>query len=65
MTAPEEVVREFFAACSEGHPERCDEIVSSDVVDYGHTSPRGLRLYLVVDDRITETRHALIAPLLP
>jgi hypothetical protein len=36
---PEDVVRAYFAAYSEGHPERFDEIVSSDYLDYGHTPP--------------------------
>jgi hypothetical protein len=35
---PEETVRAFFAAYS-GHPERLDEVVSPDYVDYGHTPP--------------------------
>ncbi len=107
---PEDVVRAFFAAYSEGKPERFDEIVSPDYLDYGHTPPghgpqgarddyqhavelaggvlvydidalvaggdavavvwtghlpngsdyRGLSLYRVSDERVTETRHALI-----
>ncbi len=36
---PEEAVRAYFAAYSEGHPERFDEFVSPDYVDYGHTPP--------------------------
>jgi ketosteroid isomerase-like protein len=36
---PEEVVRAYFAAYSQGYPERFDEIVSPDYVDYGHTPP--------------------------
>ncbi len=36
---PEDIVREFFAAYSQGHPERFDEIVSPEYVDYGHTPP--------------------------
>jgi len=36
---PEEAVRAYFAAYSQGHPERFDEIVSPDYVDYGHTPP--------------------------
>lgn len=36
---PEEAVRAFFAAYSEGQPERFEEIVSPDYVDYGHTPP--------------------------
>ena len=36
---PEDAVRAYFAAYSEGHPERFDEIVSPDYVDYGHTPP--------------------------
>jgi ketosteroid isomerase-like protein len=36
---PEEAVRAYFAAYSEGRPERFDELVSADYVDYGHTPP--------------------------
>ena len=36
---PEEAVRAYFAAYSEGHPEQFDEIVAPDYVDYGHTPP--------------------------
>jgi ketosteroid isomerase-like protein len=36
---PEDTVRAYFAAYSEGHPERFDELVSVDYVDYGHTPP--------------------------
>jgi ketosteroid isomerase-like protein len=36
---PENVVRAYFAAYSEGRPERLDELVSADYVDYGHTPP--------------------------
>jgi hypothetical protein len=36
---PEDAVRAFFAAYSEGRPERFDEIVSPDYADYGHTPP--------------------------
>ena len=36
---PEDAVRAFFAAYSDGSPERFDEIVSPDYVDYGHTPP--------------------------
>ena len=36
---PEDVVRAYFAAYTEGHPERFDELVSADYVDYGHTPP--------------------------
>jgi hypothetical protein len=35
----EDAVRAFFAAYSDGTPERFDEIVSPDYVDYGHTPP--------------------------
>ena len=35
---PEDTVRAYFAAYS-GHPERFDEIVAPDYVDYGHTPP--------------------------
>ena len=37
--SPEEAVRAYFAAYSEGRPEQFDEIVSADYVDYGHTPP--------------------------
>ena len=36
---PEDAVRAFFAAYSEGRPEQFDEIVAPDYVDYGHTPP--------------------------
>jgi hypothetical protein len=36
---PEDAVRAFFAAYSEGNPERFAEIVSPEYVDYGHTPP--------------------------
>jgi hypothetical protein len=36
---PEDAVRAFFAAYSEGRPDRFDEIVSPNYVDYGHTPP--------------------------
>ena len=36
---PEDVVRAYFAAYNEGHPDRFEEIVSTDYVDYGHTVP--------------------------
>jgi len=36
---PEDAVRAYYAAYSEGRPERFDEIVSADYVDYGHTPP--------------------------
>ena len=36
---PEDVVRAYFAAYSDGHPERFDELVSPEYVDYGHTTP--------------------------
>jgi ketosteroid isomerase-like protein len=36
---PEDVVRAYFAAYSDGHPERFDELVSPGYVDYGHTTP--------------------------
>jgi SnoaL-like domain len=35
----EDVVRAFFAAYSEGRPERFDELVSQEYLDYGHTPP--------------------------
>ena len=36
---PEDAVRAFFAAYSQGHPEQFDQCVSPDYVDYGHTPP--------------------------
>jgi ketosteroid isomerase-like protein len=36
---PEDAVRAYFAAYTEGHPERLDELVSADYIDYGHTPP--------------------------
>jgi ketosteroid isomerase-like protein len=36
---PEDTVRAFFAAYSDGRPERFEEIVSPAYVDYGHTPP--------------------------
>ncbi len=36
---PEDAVRAYFDTYSEGHPERFDEVVSPDYVDYGHTPP--------------------------
>ena len=36
---PEDTVRAYFAAYSEGRPDRFDELVSADYVDYGHTPP--------------------------
>jgi hypothetical protein len=36
---PEEAVRALFAAYSEGCPERFEEIVTPEYVDYGHTPP--------------------------
>jgi hypothetical protein len=36
---PEDAVRAYFAAYSEGRPERFEEVVSPDYVDYGHTPP--------------------------
>ena len=36
---PEDAVRAFFAAYSEGRPEQFDEIVAPDYADYGHTPP--------------------------
>lgn len=44
---PEDAVRAYFTAYSEGRPDQFDEIVSPDYVDYGHTppghGPRGAR----------------------
>ena len=37
--SPEQAVRAFFAAYTEGQPDRFDDIVSPDYVDYGHTPP--------------------------
>ena len=43
----EDVVRAYFAVYNDGHPERFEEIVSPDYIDYGHTvpgrGPRGAR----------------------
>lgn len=36
---PEETVRAFFDAYTQGRPERFEELVSRDYVDYGHTPP--------------------------
>jgi ketosteroid isomerase-like protein len=36
---PEDAVRAFFAAYSEGKAERFEDVVSPDYVDYGHTPP--------------------------
>ena len=36
---PEEAVRAYFDAYSQGHPEQFDEIVTPDYVDYGHSPP--------------------------
>ena len=36
---PEDAVRAYFAAYSEGRPDRFDELVSADYIDYGHTPP--------------------------
>jgi ketosteroid isomerase-like protein len=37
--SPEQVVRAFFAAYSDGAPDRFDEVVAPDYTDYGHTPP--------------------------
>jgi ketosteroid isomerase-like protein len=36
---PEDTVRDYFAAYSDGRPDRFDELVSPDYVDDGHTVP--------------------------
>jgi hypothetical protein len=36
---PEDAIRAYFAAYSEGRPDRFDEMVSPDYIDYGHTPP--------------------------
>ena len=36
---PEQTIRTFFDAYSEGRPELFDELLSPDYVDYGHTPP--------------------------
>jgi hypothetical protein len=36
---PEDAVRAYFPAYSEGHPGQFDELVSANYVDYGHTPP--------------------------
>jgi ketosteroid isomerase-like protein len=45
--APEDVVRAYFAAYTDGTPARFDDLVSPNYVDYGHTppghGPRGAR----------------------
>jgi SnoaL-like domain len=111
--SPEEAVRAFFDVYSSGQPERFDNVVTDDYIDYGHTPPgrgphgarddyehavklaggittydidavvvrddsvaaawtghlpngteyRGIGLYRVIDDRVAETRHALIGSL--
>ena len=62
---PEEAVRVYFAAYSDGRPDLFDQVVSPDYVDYGHTVPnrsdyRGLSLYRVADGRVTEARNTFI-----
>ena len=37
--SPEDVVRKFFACCTNGRPEDFDEVVAPDYLDYGHTPP--------------------------
>lgn len=37
--APDDAVRAYFAADTEGDPDRFDRVVSPDYVDYGHTPP--------------------------
>jgi ketosteroid isomerase-like protein len=36
---PQDAVRAYFAAYSEGHPEKFDQVVAPDYTDYGHTPP--------------------------
>ncbi len=36
---PEEAVRAYFDAYSQGRPDQFDEVVSPDYIDYGHTPP--------------------------
>jgi hypothetical protein len=36
---PEDAVRAYIAAYSEGRPEQFDQVVSPDYTDYGHTPP--------------------------
>ena len=36
---PEDTVRASFAAYSEGRPDRFDQLVSPEYIDYGHTPP--------------------------
>ena len=36
---PEDTIHAYFAAYSEGRPDRFDEVVSADYIDYGHTPP--------------------------
>jgi ketosteroid isomerase-like protein len=39
IVTPEDTVHAYFAAYSEGRPDRFDEVVSADYIDYGHTPP--------------------------
>jgi hypothetical protein len=57
---PEEAVRAYFSAYSEGNPEKFDQVVSQNYLDYGMSGPgdgdghrraeyRGLSLYQVAE----------------
>ena len=49
---PEDTVRAYFAAYSEGQPDQFAEIVSPDYVDYGHTPPgRGPKVSGMITSR--------------
>jgi hypothetical protein len=39
IVTPEDTVLAYFAAYSEGRPDRFDEVVSADYIDYGHRPP--------------------------
>ena len=61
---PEEAVRAYFAAYSDGRPDLFDQVVSPDYVDYGHTVPNRpiprAEPYRVADGRVTEARNTFI-----
>jgi SnoaL-like domain len=37
--SPEDVVRNFFDYYTNGRPDKFDEVVAPDYIDYGHTPP--------------------------
>jgi len=49
---PEDAVRAYFAAYTQGHPEQFEEVVSPDYVDYGHTP-------LAADRRVPATTTSM------